>query len=476
MRPKVKIDVMTPEEVELIHASSLEILQKAGFKIPNETILKLFADTGAAVDFENEVAKIPPGMVEDALKRAPRFDESAQTDEAPMSLSGVMPSEAHFVDYTTKTRRSGTLEDVVKGIALCNELPNIGMLMPMVFPQDAPRERADVICQLIEFACGKKASGTWIYSAQSAREILGMYDIMGDDVKGPPFYILEPISPLQFPRHGLEISLLFAEKGLPVFVGPMAQSGLTAPITPAGTIVIQNTENLATLVLLDLLGGLPLLCYGGAAHAPDMRTMVCSFGSPNNILMALGLLQMARYYGLAFACNMGLTDAMLPDFQGGFEKGAQMALAMTGGGYLASFGMQGIVGADQGASLEQLVIDDEWLGYLNYICDGMNVSRDTIGIETILQVGIGGNFLSEPHTSEYVRASYWRPGLFNRDSWDKWCEKGAKDILSLAHETVEDILRRHCPPQQLLGDDKLASLENLVGFPARQMLAGLPRT
>jgi trimethylamine--corrinoid protein Co-methyltransferase len=338
------------------------------------------------------------------------------------------------------------------------------MLMPLAFPEDAPRERADVICQLLEFAFGKKPSGTWIYSAESARAILEMYDIMGDEIKGPPFYILEPISPLQFPRHGLEISLLFAQKGLPVFVGPMAQSGLTAPITPAGTIVIQNAENLATLVLLDLIGGLPLLCYGGSAHAPDMRSMVCSFGSPNNILMALGLLQMSRRYGLAFACNMGLTDAMLPDFQGGFEKGVQMALAMTGGGYLASFGMQGIVGPDQGASLEQLVIDDEWLSYLNYVCNGMTVSRETIGLDTILQVGIGGNFVSETHTAEHLRACYWRPSLFNRDAWDQWQAKGRKDILALAHERVEEILSRHYPPEPILGIDKLAKLESLAGF------------
>ncbi len=471
MRPKVKIEVMTPEEVELIHESSLEILQQTGFKIPNRRILKLFADAGAIVDFEKEFAKIPPKMVEDALRRAPRFDESAQTDEAPMSLSAVMPSEAHIVDYATRTRRSGTLEDVLKGIALCNELPNIGMLMPMVFPEDAPRERADVICQLFEFAFGNKPSGTWIYSADSARAILEMYDIMGDEIKGPPFYILEPISPLQFPRHGLEISLLFAEKGLPVFVGPMAQSGLTAPVTPAGTIVIQNTENLATLVLLDLLGGLPLLCYGGSAHAPDMQNMVCSFGSPNNILMALGLLQMARRYGLAFACNMGLTDAMLPDFQAGFEKGAEMALAMTGGGYLTSFGMQGIVGPDQGASLEQLVIDDEWLGYLNYVCNGMTVSPETIGLDTIIRVGIGGNFVAEPHTAEHLRSCYWRPGLFNRDAWDQWQAKGAKDILAMAHERVEEILRRHYPPRPLVEKDKLMRLERIAGFEIRKVSA-----
>jgi trimethylamine--corrinoid protein Co-methyltransferase len=252
----------------------------------------------------------------------------------------------------------------------------------------------------------------------------------------------------------------------------MAQSGLTAPVTPAGTIVIQNTENLATLVMLDLLGGLPLLCYGGSAHAPDMRNMVCSFGSPNNILMALGLLQMARRYRLAFSCNMGLTDAMLPDFQGGFEKGVEMALAMTGGGYLTSFGMQGIVGPDQGASFEQLVIDDEWLSYLNYVCNGMTVSRDTIGLKTILQVGIGGNFVSEPHTAEHLRTCYWRPGLFNRDAWEQWETKGKKDILSLAHERVEEILSRNYPPQQLIADDKLSSLEKLADFSLRKSLAG----
>jgi trimethylamine--corrinoid protein Co-methyltransferase len=461
---------MTPDEVGLIHQSSLEVLSNLGFQIPNAEILKRFADAGAEVDFQNEVAKIPPHLVEEALKRAPRFEESAQTDAAPISFSAVMSSSAYLIDYSSRSRRSGTLADVIKAIALCNELPNIGMLMPLVFPEDAPRERADLICQLIEFAYGKKPSGTWIYSADSARAILSMYDVMGDDIKGPPFYILEPISPLRFPRHGLEITLLFGRKGLPVFVGPMAQSGFSAPITPAGTIVIQNAENLATLVMLDLLGGLPLLMYSGSAHAPDMRNMVCSFGSPNNILMALGLMQMAKFYGLSFSCNMGLTDSMTPDFQAGFEKGVQMASLLAAGGFMAGFGMQGIVGPDQGSNLEQLVIDDEWLGYLNYLCNGMEVSRETIGLDMIFNVGIGGNFISERHTANYVRSCYWQPALFNRDAWEQWQSKGAKDIFSLAREKTEKILKEHFPPEQLIDNNKLSKLEDIAGYKLKDLI------
>ena len=78
---------------------------------------------------------------------------------------------------------------------------------------------------------------------------------------------------------------------------------------------------------------------------------------------------------------------------------------------------QGIVGADQGFSFAQLVLDDAWLDAFNYTLQGFTVDEDTMGFETIEEVGIGGNFLSEWHTVEYMRSSWWKHDLFPRQTF-----------------------------------------------------------
>jgi trimethylamine--corrinoid protein Co-methyltransferase len=165
--------------------------------------------------------------------------------------------------------------------------------------------------------------------------------------------------------------------------------------------------------------------------------MICSFGSPNQALFAVATGQLARFYGIQGGTNTGLTDALSADFQGGFEKGVTAAFNSLSG--LWSIGCQGIVGADQGFSFEQLVIDNEWIDYYNYILDGFDVTDETIGFDVIKSVGIAGNFLGEEHTVEHMKDSYWISEIFGRQDWANWAAGGSKTIYNRAHEFVEKV-------------------------------------
>jgi trimethylamine:corrinoid methyltransferase-like protein len=74
--------------------------------------------------------------------------------------------------------------------------------------------------------------------------------------------------------------------------------------------------------------------------------------------LSLAGIQVARELGLSCFANVALTDSNTPDFQAGFDKAVSAALVLAAGA--EDIGQQGIVGADQGASLEQLIIDKEW--------------------------------------------------------------------------------------------------------------------
>ena len=193
----------------------------------------------------------------------------------------------------------------------------------------------------------------------------------------------------------------------------------------------------------------------------DLRSALCSFGSPNQVLLGLAAIQLGNYYGFDVNVNSALTDACTPDFQGGFEKGMSAIVALLAGA--KGVGAQGIVGADQGISFEQLVIDDEWAGAIDHIFQlGFEVTDETLAVDVIKKVGINGSYLMEEHTIRHMRETYWRASIFNHQSWDGWMEDGGKDVNLRAHEKVEAILAQHYPPQPLVSTQTLAEMDALI--------------
>jgi trimethylamine--corrinoid protein Co-methyltransferase len=202
----------------------------------------------------------------------------------------------------------------------------------------------------------------------------------------------------------------------------------------------------------------------------DLRSALCSFGSPNQVLLGLGAIQLGRYYGYDVYVNSGLTDACLPDFQGGFEKGVSAIVALLAGA--RAVGAQGIVGADQGTSFEQLVIDNEWASAIDHVFRlGFEVNEETLAIDVIKKVGIGGNYLAEEHTVRHMHETYWPATIFNQRSWDAWMGDGGKDVHALAHQKVQKILAQHYPPEPLVSRQVIKELDALVedarAFPER---------
>lgn len=107
---------------------------------------------------------------------------------------------------------------------------------------------------------------------------------------------------------------------MPLDMTPLVLAGSTAPVTLAGALAQQNAEVLGSLFIIYAMTG-KIAKYVGSAHSNDlMHSMMCSFGSPNQALFGIATAQMAAFYGLTSGSNSGLTDALYPDFQVGFEK------------------------------------------------------------------------------------------------------------------------------------------------------------
>ena len=253
---------------------------------------------------------------------------------------------------------------------------------------------------------------------------------------------MEPISPLQLPKDGLDIVREFARAGQPVSIGPMAMTAGTAPGTLAGTLAQENAEILAGIVITQLLAPGTPITYGGIPHVMDPRTGICSFGSPEQGLMAVAMVQIARSYGFPVYVNVGLTDAKLPDAQAGAEKAATLLMGALAGA--DTFGHSGICGTDHAGSLLWLAFDDEMMSYVRRIARGFAVDDEHLATGVVHSVGPAGNFLAEEHTVRHFREAIWLPSAaWTRQPYDLWQSDGATSFGDRLRGRVSDVLAGH---------------------------------
>ncbi|MHB8962037.1 MAG: trimethylamine methyltransferase family protein [Saccharofermentanales bacterium] len=426
------IDFMTESQRRLIHDNSMRILAEIGMYVPSEEVLHLCEAKGAAVDYDRQHIHIPRKVMEDLLDRIRKESHYDVQDDKIRKLSAGISTQVYLFDYKTQSRRPGRTSDIRKGIRLLEKLDNFPGSGAVVLPSDVPANVADVEAFHSIFAYAGKQGGTFILTPESAKYIVEMTNVMG---RGSG-YFLETVSPLQFRRESLEMALVMTKMGCGVAVGPMVLGGALGPITIAGNCSLQNAELIGSMFVGHALTGQYGFGYGSYNHVMDMRSMICSFGSPSQALLGVAAAEMSKFYGFWAASNSGLTDSFLPDYQCGIEKATTAIFSLLAG--TRSTGAMGIVGADQGISLEQLVLDNEFISSYNYIMEGFEVSEETLAFDLIRQVGIGGNYLSEEHTVEHMADSYFPSSIFLRNNYDTWLGSGKKSAFDLAHEFVEE--------------------------------------
>ena len=457
---RTSMEVLSEKELLMIHDAVLTILSETGMRVPNAELQQMCRERGCIIENDDTI-KFPRTVLEPFIEGMRKASPHKIGDNA-QKLQGYVSTQVLLTDYETRTRRYGLRDDNLKGIKLMESLKNIPYTGAVVVPSDVPYNISDVVSVADIVKYSSKPGGTYTLTPIGARYIHMIYELIG--ARGN--YLFESISPLSFKADTVEMALSFAKRGGSLNVAPMAMSAATAPVTVAGTLVLESAEVLGSSYLVHVMtGAYPF--FAASCHSIDPTTMLCSFGSPNQALFAVATSQIARFYGVQGGCNTALTDALTPDFQGGFEKGVTAALSSFSGSFVT--GCQGIVGADQGFSFEQLVIDNEWLSYMNYITSGFEVSEETIALDMIREIGIAGNFLAEEHTVEHFRNSYWMSGIFSRQDWNNWMSTGSMTITDRAHAFVESATKGYKDMEPVLDNDKCKELDKIVAAAFKDM-------
>jgi len=216
------------------------------------------------------------------------------------------------------------------------------------------------------------------------------------------------------------------------------------PVTLAGSLVQQNAETLAGLVMMQLVNAGTPFMYCPRVFPIDMLSGMTSSGVEVGLL-SVGCVQLAKYYGFPSGVYGLDTSSKTLDEQAAFEKGLNGILpALAGANMLSGAGC--IEGAIT-VSYEQLVIDDEIFGMIFRAVKGIEVDEERLAIDVIAKVTReASNFLQQMHTVKHFPEEYYLPKLSDRTSRSRWQEMGSKNIVEVAREKARKILAEHQPP------------------------------
>ena len=441
-------------ELDQLHHATLEILRRTGVRVHEAESLDLLRNAGCIVS-DGNLVRFPAHVIEDAVAAAPsrivlckRTGEPAMYLEGHRTYFGTGSDLPNTRDLESGERRLSTLADVEQTARLADALPNLDFVMSMALPSDVPIDTSD---RRSFRAMMQNTSKPLVFTAwdePGLADIIAMAEAVAggpDELSLKPFLLayLEPTSPLQHSEVVLRKVLMMADHKLPFVYAPGPIDGGSAPVTQAGALAMSNAESLSGLAIAQLRQpGTPFVL--GAGSGPlDMRTMVATYASPEFMLHCMGMAELAHYYyNLPVWGFSGCSDSKLPDTQAGIESALWILwTALSGANLVHDIGY---IESGLTCSYEMIVINDEVIGFVRRLLEGIRITPETLALDTIDEVGPGGDYLGQPHTSEHFR-EVWYPRLLDRHNFSKWKSKGEPSMTDRARTLVNKILSSHTP-------------------------------
>ncbi|MGD8523029.1 MAG: trimethylamine methyltransferase family protein [Desulfobacterales bacterium] len=446
---------LTREQIRMIHDASMDILQYTGIKFNEPEALAIFKKRGIKVD--GDLVYLAEADVLEALETAPsQFVIQARNPENDVTIGeksfafapGYGPP---FITTGDGKCRQGVMEDYnnfCKLIQTSKYLDMNGFLM--IEPSDVSPDKAYldmlyanmVLCDKPFLGCPTSRQGSI-----DSLEMAGILWEGKNNIRNKPCLLanITTLSPLQFAAEMAASLIEFARFGQPCAIVALIMAGFTGPVTMAGVLTLQNAEILAGIALTQLVNpGTPVI-YGSTSSPIDMKSGVISIGAPEMSQFVSATAQMARFYGLPSRGGGSLTDAQFPDIQAGMESALLLSAAIQSGVHYILHSC-GILGSYLAMSFEKFVVDEELCGMFRKLAKPVEVTDDTISLDIIKEVGIGGLYLTHDQTLARCRTEYFVPHIAVRQTYENWAEDGMLRADQRAAEVVQQRLASYQKP------------------------------
>ena len=473
-----RLKFMNKDEEEFVHEQSLKSLRTLGVMVKNDRVLKILKDAGASVDESKGIAKISEDMVNDAVEKAPKSFVLGARDprhdkKVPVETHSWMATTGLAVytrDLETGERRPTTDQDLANFSRLADALDPVDICWTTVTATDVQQETLAIRSLWTAMKnCTKHVQV--IPAARDGRDARRQVELAamvagGEEElrKRPLFSVIScPIAPLSFDRGPVDAQVEFAKAGIPVVAMSMSLSGMSAPITMAGTIVNVNTENLASMVISQTAApGAPFI-YSSESAPIDMKTGIMDYASHAFPLVSAGVAQMARRYGVPTMVSGWGVETKNPGLEPSFSQVYTSAIGPLCGSDLISGA--GSVDAAKGACLEQVVIDAYMWEDVRAVMRKYSFTEETAALDVVAEVGHANTFLSHIHT-----ARNFKNELYFRDpKKQEWQATRSTAMTPAAREVAKRLLAEHKVPPidpEILrkGDEHIARYEKELGL------------
>ena len=477
---------LSEQDLERIGDTAFAILANIGLAAVTDEIRDYATAKGAHFSAHGRLC-FPRSLVEDLIANAAREIVYHGRDPQRTIRSGgnrvyfATSGEAvRFVEPGGGRYRPSTLLDLYDFFRMGDYLEHIDFCGQQVVATDICE---DARLHAINIAYAAAAATTKPFSISLADpatvgEVVAFWDaVLGEEgtFQRRPFAAIglcPVVSPLRFGPDTSAVLCEAARRGLIITACTAPQAGATAPAALAGALVQCTAEALAIVAVVNMIRPGNPVDFGAWTFVSDLRTGAFTGGSGEEALLQAAAGQIARFYGLPGVVAAGMTDAKLPDYQGGYEKGLTIALsALSGGNMIAE--SAGMLGSLLGCSLESMVIDNDLIGAVQRTLRGIEVTDDTLSYAVIEEAALGpGHYLGHPQTLSLMQSEFLYPKVADRSSVSQWEASGSPDILTVAKEHVRRIMSTHYPSYIEAARDKSLRAQFPIRLPADAMRPG----
>ncbi|MEP6019152.1 MAG: trimethylamine methyltransferase family protein [Paracoccaceae bacterium] len=445
---------LTEAGMARIHEAALEALETIGLSQAPESGVKAMTAIGA-IEGDDGRLRFPRALVEDVLAKANRSVTFHGRDaKHDLELNGTRVhygtagAAVHIVDVNGRDYRESTLQDLHDAARIVEQLDNIHFLQRPMVARDILDNR-DMDLNTI-YAC---TTGTKKHIGTSFTEVAFVHDAIemlhhiagGEDAwRTRPFVSNSNcfvVPPMKFATESCEVMEACIRAGMPVLLLSAGQAGATAPAPIAGAIVQAVSECLAGLIYVHAIKPSHPVVFGTWPFVSDLRTGAMSGGSGEQALLTAGCAQMHRFYDLPGGAAAGIADSKMPDMQAGWEQAMSNVMAGLSGLNMV-YEAAGMHASLLGFCFESLILGDDLLGQAMRCVRGIEVTEDSVSVETIRQTCIDGpgHFLGSSQTLGLMQTEYVYPNLADRTSPKEWAEMDKPELIAKTIARKKEIL------------------------------------
>ncbi len=448
-------EVLDEKGLELIESNADLILQEIGIEFRDDAeALALWAKAGA--DVRGERVHFPKGLCRELLKTAPsEFTWHARNPERSVRIGGNATVFAPvygppFVRDLDGNRRYATIEDFRNFVKLSYMAPSMHSSGGTVCePVDIPvnKRHLDMVYSHIKYS-DKPFMGS-VTAPERAEDTIAMAKLVfgGEFVENNcvTLNLINANSPMVFDGTMLGALKVYARHNQASVVSPFILSGAMSPVTVAGTLTQILAEVLAGAALTQLIRpGSPVL-FGTFAASISMQSGAPTFGTPEPSLVSYGAAQLARRLGLPFRTGGSLCASKVPDAQAAHESSNTLNTTLLAGTnfvlHAAGWLEGGLV-----SSYEKFMIDQDQLGMMQKMAEGVDLSAEGQALDAIREVGPGSHYLGCTHTQAHFQTAFYRSQLADNNSFEQWEIEGQKRIEDRANALCRSWLDSYQAP------------------------------